>query len=291
MGVPRLHRLALERSEQAVASGALCPLTTRVEPWHGSDAESFELRSLIGAPPRHLLRAGPKPNPFRPWDQRLELEPVGGDHVLILNKYPVQIGHMLLITRDWAPQTGWLSPLDWQAVHSVRQHSSGLWFFNSGPRAGASQPHRHLQLLPREPGQPLCPRATWWESKLLGEPEGRRRDRLDERTSVVALSSATAETLHEAYLTLCQAQGMGHPSVDAVPRNPYNLLFCERWMGLVSRSHDECNGFSINALGFAGYLLCTDHSDRPWLDQHGPGGLLNQVVSTADFSDTTDVPD
>ena len=51
MGVPRLHRLALERSEQAVASGALCPLSTRVEPWHGSDAESFELRSLIGSPP------------------------------------------------------------------------------------------------------------------------------------------------------------------------------------------------------------------------------------------------
>ena len=173
MGVPRLHRLALQRSEQAVSSGALCPLTTHVEPWTGHDDQSFELRSLIGSPPRHLRPAGPKPNPFRPWDQRLELEPVRGGHVLILNKYPVQIGHMLLITRDWAPQTGWLSPLDWQAVHAVRQHSSGLWFFNSGPRAGASQPHRHLQLLPREPGQSLCPRARWWESKLRGEPDTR----------------------------------------------------------------------------------------------------------------------
>ena len=289
MGVPRLHRLALQRSEQAVSSGALCPLTTHVEPWTGHDDQSFELRSLIGSPPRHLRPAGPKPNPFRPWDQRLELEPVGGGHVLILNKYPVQIGHMLLITRDWAPQTGWLSPLDWQAVHAVRQHSSGLWFFNSGPRAGASQPHRHLQLLPREPGQSLCPRARWWESKLRGEPDTRCGDRLDHRTSVVALSSATAESLHEAYLTLCQAQGMGHPSVDVRPRHPYNLLFGDRWMGLVSRSHDECNGFSINALGFAGYLLCTDHSDRPWLDRHGPDGLLNQVVPpSADLRGSTD---
>lgn len=290
MGVARLHQLAFDRSEEAVASGALCPLETRVEVWGGMDQQSFELRHLIGAPPRHLRLAGPKPNPFRPWDPRLEVERVGDDHVVILNKYPVQIGHMLLISRAWAPQTGWLSALDWQAVHAVRQASEGLWFFNSGPRAGASQPHRHLQLLPRDAGESLCPRQSWWERKLATNGSSDSTV-LGLRTSVVALQAPTADALQAAYLMLCRAQNIGDPSNDTRPRKPYNLLFTDQWMGLVSRTCDESHGFSINALGFAGYLLCTDQSDRSWLDQHGPAALLSRVVPAVDVRGSTDATD
>ena len=287
MGVARLHQLAFQRSEEAVACGALCPLSTRVEAWNGAGDQSFELRHLIGSPPRHLRSAGPKPNPFRPWDQRLEVERIGADHVVILNKYPVQIGHMLLISRDWAPQTGWLSAGDWQAVRAVQQDSEGLWFFNSGPRAGASQPHRHLQLLPRDPGQVLCPRERWWE-KRLSSRDADATNRLERHCSVVPLQDASADCLQAAYLALCKAQGVGHPLDDVQPLKPYNLLFSHSWMALVSRSRDECKGFSINALGFAGYLLCTDRSDRCWLDQHGPEKLLSHVLPEADLRGTTD---
>jgi len=288
MVVARLHQLALDRSRDALASGALIPLSTRLEVWPGTKQDAFELRHLTGSPPRHLRPAGPKPNPFLPWDPRLAVEPVGDSHMVILNKYPVQIGHMLLISRGWEPQTGWLSALDWQAVHAVRQDSEGLWFFNSGPRAGASQPHRHLQLLPREPSAPLCPRQSWWETKLTSS---RSPDPglLDLRTSVVSLEGDSPDALHSAYLELCRAQNIGHPSSDVRPRQPYNLLFSDRWMGLVCRSCDESHGFSINALGFAGYLLCTDQSDRPWLDRHGPEALLRHVVPETDVRGSTDV--
>ena len=288
MGVARLHQLAIQRSEEAVTSGALCPLTTRVERFPGHGDQGFELRHLIGSPPPHLRPAGPKPNPFLPWDQRLELEPVGSNHVLILNKYPVQIGHMLLISRRWAPQTGWLTPVDWQAVHAVRKHSQGLWFFNSGPSAGASQPHRHLQLLPREAGESLCPREGWWETRLDAIGVSDSCDLLDIRTNAVSFQTDSAEALHSSYLDLCQAQGIGHPSLETSPRNPYNLLFGNHWMGLVSRSRDECHGFSVNALGFAGYLLCSERSDRSWLDRHGPEALLSEVVPSADVGGSTD---
>ena len=291
MGVVRLHQLAIQRSEEAVTSGALCPLTTRVERCAGPDDQAFELRHLMGSPPQHLRPAGPKPNPFLPWDQRLELEPVGLNHVLIMNKYPVQIGHMLLISRRWAPQTGWLTPLDWQAVHAVRQDSEGLWFFNSGPSAGASQPHRHLQLLPRESGESLCPREGWWLTRLGSTGESGRGDLLEIHTNAVSFQTDSAEALHSSYLELCQAQGIGHPGLDTSPRKPYNLLFGDHWMGLVSRSRDECHGFSVNALGFAGYLLCSERSDRSWLDQHGPEALLKEVIPSADVRGSTDAKD
>ena len=129
----------------------------------GVDGVTFELRHLTGLPPRHLRSAGPKPNPFRPWDRELEVAGIGEQHVLILNKYPVQIGHMLLITKTWAPQNGWLTLEDWTAVAEVDQDTTGLWFFNSGPEAGASQPHRHLQLLPRHLNASTCPRQRWFE--------------------------------------------------------------------------------------------------------------------------------
>ena len=101
-----LHKLALQHSQEALENGALRPLSTDIETWAGSGDGGFEIRHLVGAPPRHLRAAGPKPNPFRPWDQRLELTRVGNEHVLILNKYPVQLGHMLLISQSWQPRSG-----------------------------------------------------------------------------------------------------------------------------------------------------------------------------------------
>ena len=116
MGRDQLWERALLCTERALQSGALVPLATTLENLPGEDATTFELRHLAGATPKHLREAGPKPNPFRPWDQRLEVDQIGDDHVVILNKFPVQIGHMLLITRDWAPQNGWLNASDWSAL-------------------------------------------------------------------------------------------------------------------------------------------------------------------------------
>ena len=135
--------LAVQRS--ALQSGALIPLKTEL--MSGPD-ERFQLRRLVSATPKHLAKAGPKPNPFRPWDQRLEVASLA-EHVVLLNKYPVQAGHLLLITKHWQAQADWLQPSDWQALTAVWTEQPGFWFFNSSAAAGASQPHRHLQLLPR----------------------------------------------------------------------------------------------------------------------------------------------
>ena len=276
-----LHQRALRRSHEALNNGALRPLSTDIETWHGEGDSDFEIRHLVGAPPRHLRTAGPKPNPFLPWDERLEITGIGDQHVLILNKYPVQLGHMLLISRSWQPQVGWLSLEDWAAVCRVNQESTGLWFFNSGPQAGASQPHRHLQLLPRQAGERLCPREPWFQKLLL---EGTRTvpgDALQHSISIQALPARWSSTaLSAAYLELCQQSGLGSPQRVEQPRHPYNLLFGDQWMALVKRARDEVHGYSVNALGFAGYLLSTERSDRTWLRANGPEALLNSVVAT-----------
>ena len=280
MTAESLLERALRRSASAEASGALVPLPTSVEPLQGDTGCRFDLRHLTGAPPRHLKPSGPKPNPFLPWDPRLEVDTVGERHVVILNKYPVQIGHLLLITREWAPQLGWLDQTDWSAVSAVNDQVQGLWFFNCGPLAGASQPHRHLQLLPRQHDEPICPRDQWFRNHLVCSAPSTAGDLLGRSCVVeeVDADQLSSDLLHRTYNSLCRRAGVGDPTNDSMPRQAYNLLIGRRWMALILRGRDGVRGFSVNALGFAGYLLSTDASDRSWLKDHGGDALLRDVV-------------
>jgi len=268
-------RQAVAVSERALAAGALIPLHTRLI--HQPAIAPFLLRELVSRPPRHLRPEGPKPNPFLPWDQPLEVGRIGGDHVLILNKYPVQACHLLLISRGWQPQSGWLSASDWASVAAVGADTGGLWFFNSGATAGASQPHRHLQLLPRRAGEASCPLAPLLEAQLKGEtPPWPWTYRISPRSD-----PRGGTDLPELYAAHGLALGLGCEATDGAPRHPYNLLFDDHWFLTVRRCREHGAGFSINALGFAGYLLCTEASDLPWLERHGPWALLASVADPA----------
>ena len=277
-----LLRKAIEVTVAATASGALVPLDTSLTHLMGEGGSRFELRHLLSATPKHLRASGPKPNPFLPWDQRLEVDRIGDSHVVILNKYPVQTSHMLLITQDWQPQTGWLSMEDWQSLARIDATTTGLWFFNSGPAAGASQPHRHLQLLPRAAGERICARDGWFR-RCAQDATTSVQDPLLRSSRVAAISSTlTGETLQDLYLALAQDLGLGHPSTDDCPRGAYNLLLSREWMAIVRRRREGIRGFSVNALGFAGSLLSTEASDRQWIQDSGPEALLQAVVDADD---------
>jgi sulfate adenylyltransferase (ADP) / ATP adenylyltransferase len=283
--VPRAERLlqaGLQCSERARAEGALVPLATDVLSLPA--AEPFLVRRLLSATPKHLRASGPRPNPFLPWDARLEVCRLGSSHVVLLNKYPVQPGHLLLITQHWQPQSGWLQASDWRAVAEMDRDTGGLWFFNSCAAAGASQPHRHLQLLPRSEHESSCPLAPlvlqqldqqrnawpWHYAISRRQPPGAGVDSVE----------ALATDLQQHYHQHAHLLGLGDPRHDPQPRHPYNLLFNDHWFLSVRREREHCAGFSVNALGFAGYLLATEGSDLQWLQQQGPWQLLRAVAAT-----------
>jgi ATP adenylyltransferase len=269
----RFWRAALAVSESARASGALVPLATELLYVPGT--EPFVLRRLTSRPPRHLRPEGPKPNPFLPWDTPLEVERLASGHVLLLNKYPVQPAHLLVITQDWRPQSGWIDATDWAAVATVASDCGGLWFFNSSATAGASQPHRHLQLLPRHASEASCPLAERLEAQLIGaEAPWAWAYRLSRRQD-----PSGGSDLPELYARHCRELGLGEREQDPLPRHAYNLLFDDHWFLTVRRLREHCAGFSVNGLGFAGYLLCTEASDREWLGRHGPWRLLEAVAA------------
>lgn len=270
-----LWQKARIQSELALGSGALVPLTTEIIARPGFNP--FVLRRLTDRTPKHLRLGGPKPNPFLPWDRNLEVARLGKSHAVILNKYPVQAAHVLLISQNWQPQSGWLTAQDWQAVAEVATDTDGLWFFNSSTRAGASQPHRHLQLLPRQCGEQSCPMEPALLRQIAGETHPWPwRYALSKRHP-----GGNHLDLEGLYLEHLVHLGLGNPQSDLQPQGAHNVLFCDRWYLTIVRSQEHCAGFSVNALGFAGYLLATESSDLAWLDRNGPLALLEQVSPAA----------
>tara|TARA_Y100001968_G_scaffold326149_1_gene368697 strand:- start:990 stop:1832 length:843 start_codon:yes stop_codon:yes gene_type:complete len=272
--------LALKKTDLAIKSKSIIPFNTTLELINQNDCV-YELRKLVGKPTSFNKIIGPKPNPFLPWEKELEIETIRNNHVLILNKFPVELGHMLLITKVWKPQNGWLSIKDWEALVDVSKDTSGLWFFNNSPEAGASQPHRHLQLLPRKQSNKLFPRQKWFNDLLFNL--NKSNSKLSKSCMVYGLSHQNSpKNLYNAYSNLCKSMKIGDPHKDLKPKCSYNLLITENWIALIRRSQESYKGFSVNGLGFAGYLLVTEISDLGWLKSNSFEDILENVVSPID---------
>ena len=71
---------------------------------------------------------------------------------------------------------------------------------------------------------------------------------------------------------------LGEIDIIEKPLKPYNLLITSDWIALITRKKERSNGFSINALGFAGYFLGTKKSNVDTLIKFGPDEILKQVI-------------
>ena len=85
-------------------------------------------------------------------------------------------------------------------------------------------------------------------------------------------------SLFEFYLELCKKLGLGDPISNKKPIYPYNILITNKWIAIIKRKKDHIHGFSINGLGFAGYLLVTEKSNINYLKKFGPEKLLESFV-------------
>src|SRR5262249_47951560 len=152
--ISELWAAIVERTRAALASGALQPIATEqrvVEdagvPFVVRSVSSLERKRLEARRLEGANEEGAR-NPLMPPEPPL----TGGDltptHVGVLNKYPVVEHHLLVVTKAAAPQEAALDRDDFLAVARCLAELDGLVFYNGGREAGASQPHKHLQLVP-----------------------------------------------------------------------------------------------------------------------------------------------
>jgi ATP adenylyltransferase len=270
-------------SESAAACGALHSLASEVHVV-AEGGVSLVVRVLARLDLKERATAdqsGRGTNPFLPYDDALYVGDVSDTHVALLNKYNVVPHHLLLVTRAFHSQDEPLSAADFAALWAGLAEIDGLGFYNGGAVAGASQPHKHLQIVPGPLGPgtdaapvPIEPILT---ASVPEEGIG--------RCPTLPFPHALAST---AALARLDPEAAGAASVewmerlrgaagDAAPG--YNLLVTRRFALYVPRAVERWDGVSVNALGFAGSLLVRDREGLARIRQAGPLAVLAHVAT------------
>jgi len=156
-------------TNQALASSHLIPIkTTRIhkEPHYlinmvagGKILKTSALENKVQPDPADkkesektvTVQASTAIDPFRPFEKELCIaEKIEPHHAIVLNKFCVVEYHLLLLTREFEKQTNHLNRRDFAAVVGTMARLTPDWvvFYNRGLYSGASQPHKHIQLIP-----------------------------------------------------------------------------------------------------------------------------------------------
>ncbi|MDM9382750.1 phosphorylase [Chlorogloeopsis sp. ULAP01] len=282
-----------EQTKYALSSGALIPIPTESE-FIEQDGVCFLVRILSNLVRKDEAKQKQQKqstssskdfNPFLPYEEDLFVADISDTHVCILNKYNVADYHLLLITRAFEEQENWLNLQDFVAMWACMTEFDGLTFYNAGKMAGASQRHKHLQIVPlplvpkgpQIPIEPLLTSAQFQNSiaTIPGLPFLHAFAFLDSCLGQSLFS--TAEKTLLCYHSLLKAVGLevGEGNRQA---GAYNLLVTRKWMLVVRRSQEYFESIPVNSLGFAGTLFVRNEEQMQFLKQHGPMTILKNVA-------------
>jgi sulfate adenylyltransferase (ADP) / ATP adenylyltransferase len=266
-------------TESALKSGALLSIPTEYE-LIKQDGVIFIVRILSNLVRKDEAKKKQSKdfNPFLPYEQDLWVADISDTHVCILNKFNVVDYHLLIITRAFEEQESLLTQPDFTAMWACLADIDGLAFYNSGKIAGASQKHKHLQIVPlplantgvKVPIEAIFGAEFTSVGKVPGLPFVHALTRFDSDLTKSSIDAGAA-TL-ERYQALLKAVGLEN-KIGA-----YNLLVTREWMLMVGRSRECFESISVNSLGFAGALLVRNQEQLQLLKQYGAMNILKNVT-------------
>ena len=239
---------AEEVSRRALALGELMPIATEALGIE-EDGVVFLGHVVTANAKKKPIAAKKQGNPFLPYEPDLYVAEAGPKHVCLLNKFPVLSPHLLICSKEFVSQAAPLAKEDFDAWLLGFEHSDTLGFYNSGPIAGASQPHRHMQVV--KTAIPLEPLIT--------------AGRLPFRHCLFTFSKPEAGYLYQCYLEALQTLALqgGEECL------PYNILLTARWMLVVPRTANNIEGVFANGLNYSGRFLVKQPGQLEWLRQYG----------------------
>lgn len=276
----------------ALSTGALVPISTS-ERFIEESGIRFAVRVLDvlrrKSAAREKQESGAAGNPFLPPERELTVADISDTHLAVLNKFNVVERHLLIVTREFEDQDTLLTLRDFEALWTCMREYDGLGFYNGGRDAGASQRHKHLQLVPlplaskgprvpleplfagtQRPGITTVPSLPFLHTFVRLEP-GRGET-----------PAGAARTTHRLYGDLLRAVGLQAPSGGGLTfqSSPYCLLATREWMLLVPRSREHFEDISLNSLAFAGSFFVQSEEQLGRLKSAGPMNALRHVAVT-----------
>ncbi|CAK7207612.1 bifunctional AP-4-A phosphorylase/ADP sulfurylase [Sporothrix eucalyptigena] len=279
----------------------------------------FQLRfaPALAKKPKAAKPAGDKdksaqpPTPFNPFEDPppgLMVIPdvCGGTHRLVLNKFAISQDHSILATTTFRPQAHVLEATDLAAAYTCIEAYADAGeelfvFFNSGSHSGASQPHRHLQLLPvAKMREGLEDGGSGWDVLVDRLIEGKSGE-VPFYVAAARLSpGSTPSSLHTTYLDLyrqARAAAQGTSAVIAtgdvdttaeesgdVPASiSYNLALTKETMAIIPRTAEGASvtsdggSLSLNGTVLAGTALVKNEAE--WDALKSDSSRLEEVLA------------
>ncbi|NEP81218.1 MAG: phosphorylase [Okeania sp. SIO3B3] len=284
-----------QQTEYALECGALQPIPTEYE-FVQQDNIRFLVRILSNLSrkdeatkqqKKNKAETGKDFNPFLPYEQDLFVADISKTHLCLLNKYNVVDNHLLIVTREFEEQENLLNLQDFQALGCCMGEFDGLAFYNAGKVAGASQRHKHLQMIPlpmvldgeRIPIERAIATARFdngigvtsdfpFQHALAKLDSGWINSPVDYAGEILA-----------SYFALLKAVGIEDGDHKSGKQSgDYNLLVTREWMLVVARSHESFKSISVNSLGFAGALLVKNREQMKIIKEHKPLNILRDVA-------------
>ncbi|MEM7556900.1 MAG: DUF4922 domain-containing protein [Cyanobacteria bacterium P01_A01_bin.84] len=286
-----LYKKVIQTTQHALECGALVSIPTDFE-FVESGGVYFLVRILTNLIRKDKAKKKQDKdfNPFLPYEKDLFVENISDTHVCILNKYNVVENHLLIVTRAFEEQESLLTLEDFSAMSVGLSQIDGLVFYNGGKVAGASQRHKHLQLVPlplTSHGEQIPIESLFTNnSELQVNPEVNPEFNLTFNQipglpflhSFLELETNWVNSPLKVWEYYCQIlEGFnlvnGKNTADA-----YNLLVTRKWMLIVPRKAEKFQGISVNSLGFAGCLLVRNQEEMKILKDFGAINVLQSIA-------------
>jgi ATP adenylyltransferase len=284
----------VKTADQALTIGALLPVATDYTFIEDAGMRFF-VRIQTGLKRKDEAKkkqeaeskAGRNTDPFLQPEKELTVADISQTHLAVLNKFNVANHHLLIITRDFEDQDMLLTQKDFEALWLCMAEYNSLGFYNGGREAGASQQHKHLQMVPLPlapsgpaiPVEPLLAAAPVIKvGTVPGFPFLHSFARLDRE--LVNSPLEAAKKAYELYSAMLAGVGMTPPKAGGLtPQSmPYCFLATRGWMLLVPRSREFFEDISLNSLAFAGSLFVRNEQQLEAIRKHGP---LKALASAA----------
>jgi len=242
-----------------------------------------------------------KKNPFLPCEPDLFVQEINGTHNLVLNKFNVVENHVILATVDFQRQSEPLNEQDFAAAWHVMSGLNLLGFYNCGPLSGASQPHKHLQMIPlplsAEIDCPIHPlilesaptsptqifelRDLKFKHKCALLDQSNLKSDLEEgeeekHTEILKNSAQYLEKIYNNLLESVKQDSEVQGQIEL----SYNFLMTNKWMMVVPRKAEKYGNIPVNSIGFCGAILVKNEEDLRTLKDVGPLRVLEHLAFT-----------
>ena len=238
-------------------SGSLHPIATD-ETVLKQDGVEFEVNVINKNIFKKISISKTQGNPFLPYDQDMYVKDLGENHVVLLNKFPVLSPHILLCSKDYIEQIAPLTLNDFEAWLACFETEDTLGFYNGGRGAGASQPHRHMQLIKKF--API-------ESLIF-------QQFLPFKNATGIFDKFSPDSCYDFYLSAMKQLNL-YGEKECLP---HNILLTNRWMMIVPRSKVKHLDIFLNGLNYAGFFLLKHQDQLADLSAFGCFNLLAECA-------------